>query len=134
MSNGIISIQYFEKPVTIEEKEIAALLEKMVQAITAKDIDLLVSLYSDAASIEMLASRGVPISKSEYRERMSKSIEGVRNIYFRNTIIRVNEQEAVISCRIIVLLRGRVFPEKNQIYFKCIKDRGEWLIIETRYI
>jgi len=134
MNNNIAYIQYLEKPVTTDEIQIASLLERTVKAIAAKDLELLVSVYSDAASIEILASRGVFSSKSEYLTRMSKSIERVRNIYFRNTIIRVNGQEAVISCITVVLLRGRAFPEKNQRYFKCAKEDKEWHVVEARYI
>lgn len=134
MSNNIAPIQYLEKPVTADEIQIASLLERTIKAIAAKDLELLVSVYSDTATIEMLASRGELSSKSEYVTRMSRGIERIRNIYFRNTIIRVNGQEAVISCITVVLLRGKVFPEKNQRYFKCIKESGEWRIIDARYI
>lgn len=134
MSNNIASIQYLEKPVTTDEIQIASLLERTIKAIAAKDLELLVSVYSDTSSIEMLASRGMFLSKGEYVTRMSKSIERIRNIYFRNTIIRVNGQEAIISCITVVLLRGKVFPEKNQRYFKCVKEVGEWRITEARYV
>ena len=134
MSNNIVSIQYLEKPVTTDEIQIASLLERAIKAIATKDLELLVSVYSDTASIEMLASRGVFSSKNEYMMRMSKFIEKVRNIYFRNTIIRVNGQEAIISCITTVSLRGKVFPEKNQRYFKCVKEGEEWRIVEARYI
>lgn len=134
MNNNIVSIQYLEKPVTTDEIQIASLLERTVKAIANKDLELLVSVYSDIASIEIEASRGTFSSKSEYKERMSKGIERVRNIYFHNTIIRVNRHEAVISCITVVLLRGKTFPEKNQRYFKCIKEGGEWRIAEARYI
>ena len=134
MSSNITSVQYLEKPVTTDEIKIASLLERTIKAIATKDLELLVSVYSDTASIEMEASRGMFSSKSEYRARMSKGIERIRNIYFRNTIIRVNVQEAIISCVTAVLLRGKAFPEKNQRYFKCVKEGEEWHIVEARYI
>lgn len=127
-------IKYLEKPVTSDEKEIAALLEKMVQAITVKDVDILVSGYSDIATIEILALKDAPISKSEYRERMSKFINNIRNFALHNTIIRVNGREAVVSCVSAVLIRGKAFPDKNQRYLKCVKESGEWRIVEARYI
>lgn len=127
-------IEYLEKPVTVEEKKIAALLEKIVRAIAAKDVDLLISAYSDIATIEVLASRDAPISKSEYRERMSKFIGNVRNFYLRDVIIRVNGPEAIVSCISAVLLREKALPEKNQRYLKCVKEDGEWRIIDARYI
>ena len=76
----------------------------------------------------------MPLSKSEYSARMSKIIGNVRNIYFRDAIIRVNGQEAVIPCVSVVLLQGRAFPDKNQRYFKCVKEGEEWRIVEARYI
>lgn len=131
---NVVLIQYLERPVTDDEKKIAALLEKIVQAIAAKDVDLLISAYSDIATIEVLASRDVPISKSEYREQMSKFIGKVRNFSLRNVIIRVNGQEAIVSCISAVLLLEKALTEKNQRYLKCIKEDGEWRIIDARYI
>ncbi len=127
-------IEFLEKPVTTDEIQIASLLERIIKAIATKDLKLLVSVYFDTASIEMLMSRDMPLSKSEYRARMSKIIGNVRNIYFRDAIIRVNGQEAVISCVSVVLLQGRAFPDKNQRYFKCVKEGEEWRIVEARYI
>ncbi len=129
-----VSIQYFEKPVTDDEKEIATLLQKIVQATITKNIDLLVSVYSDTASIVNLISRHIPLNKSEYRERMSNIMENIRDIYFRDAIIRVNGQEATISCLSIILLRDKILPEKNQRYYRCIKENGKWSIAESRYI
>lgn len=134
MINNIVSIQYLERPVTDDEKKIAALLEKIVRAIAAKDVDLLVSVYSDTATIEVLSLRDAPISKSEYRERMSKFIGNVRNFSLRDAIIRVNGQEAIVSYINVILLRGKAFPEKNRRYLKCVNKGEKWLITEARYI
>lgn len=127
-------IKYLEKPVTSDEKAIAALLEKIVLAITIKDVNLLVSAYSNDAKIEIRALKDTPISKSEYSERMSKFIGNVRNFYLDNTIIRVNGQEAIVSCVSNVLLRGEAFPEESQRYLKCVKESGAWYIIDAKYI
>lgn len=127
-------IKYLEKPITFEEKAIAALLEKVVRAIAVRDVDLLVSAYSDNASIEILSLREAPISKIDYRERMLKFIKNIRNFYICDVIIRVNEKEAVISCITAVSLKEKAFLEKNQRYFKCIKEGGEWHIVDARYI
>lgn len=127
-------IKYLEKPVTADEKAIAALLEKIARAITTKDVDLLVSAYSDVASIEVLTSGGALINKNEYRERMSKFISNIQNFALHNTVIRVNEQEAVVSCITVVSLQGKAFPLKNQRYLKCAKEGEKWRIVEAKYI
>lgn len=127
-------IEYLEKPITADEKAIAALLEKIVRSIAAKNVDLLVSGYSDAATIEVLTLKDTLISKSEYREKMLKFIGKIRNFYLYNAIIRVNGQEAIVSCISAVLLREKALPEKNQRYLKCVKEDEEWRIIDARYI
>lgn len=127
-------IDFLEKPVTADEVKIASLLKQIIKAITAKDVKLLFSMYSDTASIEMSTSRGVFLNKKEYQSRMSEIIGSVRNICFRDVIMRISGQEATISCVITALLMGRAFPAKNQVYFKCVKTEGRWLIKETRYI
>ena len=128
------SIEFLEKPVTADEVQVASLLERIVKAIVAKDLKMLISVYSDTASIEMSTLRDALLNKSEYEARMSKIIGNIRNIYFNNTIIRVTGQEAVISCISNILLHGMAFSKKNQRYFKCVKEDGKWRIIEARYI
>lgn len=127
------SLVFLEKPVTADEKEIAGLLQKIVLAVADKNVNLLISAYSDAASINNLKSRSTPLNKDEYRENMSKVIGNIRNIYFRDVIIRVNGQEAIIYCISIISLRGNAFPLKNGRHYKCIKENGKWSIIESRY-
>lgn len=132
--NKIASIQYFEKPVTADEKEIAGLLQKIIKAVTDKNINLLISAYSDAASINNLTSRDTPLNKEEYRENMLKIIGNIRNVYFHDAIIRVNGQEAAISCVSSILLQDSASPVKNRRYYKCIREAGEWRIKESLYI
>ena len=131
MKNGI---EFFEKPVTDDEKDVAALLQKIAQAVIVKDIDLLVSAYSNNASIENLSSGDTPLNKNEYKFQMLKDIENIRDINFRDTVVRVNGQEAAISCLSIISLRDKIFPIKNRRYYKCIKKYDKWSIVESRYV
>lgn len=127
-------IKYFEKPITADEIKVSFLLEQIARAINTKNINLLISVHSEYASIGMLTLNGAPLTKKEYKNRMSKIITDIRSIYFSDVIIRVNIKEAFVSCTSNIIHKDNVFPLKFKRYFKCVKIAEEWKIIEAKYV
>jgi|SRR3989338_425859 len=126
-------VEYLEKPVTAEEKEVAHLLGSLHQATLEGKSDLFDKLLADNAFL--VTSSGIQKSKSEYIENLLRLATSLRQIRFRDVLIRVqNGHEGTISyiCDFAVLSNNlRQLKERR---LKCRKIDNVWRITEIYYL
>lgn len=125
-------IIYFERPVTADEKEIAALLEILIGAIGDNNFEKLKSVFSPVASIFLSSADRNSIGVAECVKRLKKFTGDIRNINYENALIRVRGYQATISAVRVVFRKGEV-PHRAPRYFKCQKENGRWEIIEADF-
>lgn len=126
-------IEFFEKPVTNDEKEIAALLGQIMEAMHAGNANDFISAFSDSARIVVSKNNPKEMSKKECLIYMARAMERIRRLSYSNTIIRVEGAEATISCLGHVEFRDGTKSAFSR-YFKCRKEEGEWRFIEASLI
>jgi len=127
------NISYIEKPVTTDEKQIAALLEQTVTAINTKNLSLLQSVYAEDATVRMSTNKLEPMTLQQYLARLPDLIYKVRHLRMGDIIIHVNDPEAKVLCVSSLLFHGALNYSSNRRYFKFLKRDGEWRIIEAGY-
>lgn len=131
MVSKSISIEYLERPVTSDEKEIAQILEKIVTAHKTKNVPLLASVLSDDSLIMLPTDRSRFFTKNDYLRAVPKITNNLRKLSYTNVIIRIiKKNSALISCAGRAFLKSKTTPIINQRYFKCEKQGDKWLITE----
>lgn len=126
------SIGYFEKPATFDEKEIAALIGKIVSTINVRDLNGLMSVFSESAQIVFSDNSQRLLTKSECMEYMAQMIENIRSLSYDNILIRVKNEEAVVSCRGCISFKGGNLKIISR-YFTCQKEKRVWRIAKAEY-
>lgn len=125
-------IIYFERPVTIDEKEIALLLETLINAIGDNDFEKLKSVFSPAASIFLSSSDRNSVGVAECIKRLKKFTRDIKNINYENVLVRVHGCQATISAVRVVFHKGEI-PRRALRYFKCQKENSKWEITEANF-
>ncbi len=124
-------IKYLEKPVTADEKEIAALIDTMANAITTGDSKRLMSVISESAQIAAADGKGI-FNKEEFGEYITALMPQVKHFSCSDIYIRTDGENSDISCLAhTVFLNG--FSKTLSRYLKCRKDNGRWLLTEAGY-
>jgi len=127
-------IEYLEKPTQRDEKDIAAILERLLSSVKKKDIDELSSLFSDNARIAMYDKNEKLYKKSEYLEGMKKLMQDIHAINYKNTLIRLkNKKEATASCYNITTFRGKLAPISRERFFTFRRYDSIWYITKVLY-
>lgn len=125
-------IKYLEKPVTSEEREVAALLSKMVEAVNTKDLRLLESLYMDET---IFISGAKTLTKAEYMELVPQLIQSVRHISLEEVLIKINRDKATVYYKKYVTLKDSLLPNKITCHRLCCVERGlHWFILEAEKV
>ncbi|HEY4494896.1 MAG: hypothetical protein A3B89_03045 [Candidatus Buchananbacteria bacterium RIFCSPHIGHO2_02_FULL_40_13] len=130
-------MDFFEKPITEDEKAIAEVLEKMHNATRSKNIDILESIVSNHAQIAIFDKNWQPIyvNKESYLEHMRALMPEIRKFDYKNVLIRVmSDTTAVVTCSRILMFSD---PTRNMLhgrYFKFQKENEEWLLTRADYI
>lgn len=126
-------IIYFERPVTADEKEIAALLETLINAIGDNNFEKLKSVFSPSASIFLSSADRNSVGVAECIKRLKKFTGDIRNINYENALVRVYGCQATISAVRVVFRKGEILHRALR-YFKCRKENGKWEIAEADFI
>jgi len=131
----IAHIEFFEKPVTNDEKEVAKLLGILIKAFEKKDALLFDSVYSDDAEIESLSQRDTTMSKKEYIEYMTKIFDSSHpRLTFSDVFIRFEKENAIIHCLNKLKKTGAMIQQVSNRQYVCKKKGGIWRIIKAYYI
>lgn len=126
-------IKYLEKPVTSDEKEIAALIDTLTSAITTGNIQQLMSIISDSAQLAVPPGDERAFNKKEFEEYITALMPQVKNFSCSDIYIRTDGKNSNISCLAYTLFRNGRFKTLSR-HFKCRKENGKWLLTETSYI
>lgn len=126
------NITFLERPTTSDELIIAEIIKSYLRAIRTKDLNLLLSLFHDDASIDSKAAAGI-VSKEQYAVAMAKVLPLMGRPYFRDLLIRVqNGSTAVVYGFSRYMFRSRVESWRRRTW-KLTKQDREWKISETLY-
>lgn len=108
-------ILYLEPPATPEEREIARLLEKLLEGYRKKDLAILDSVFHPEARIyepHRRPGEGKFLDKNEFIRFVLKSDE-LRKVFYRDVIIRVLDKErAIVSYSVDILLRSSMLQRR----------------------
>jgi len=126
-------IAYLEKPATGDEKTIARLLEKIIRAVSAGNVTDFISVFSESARIIISKNSNKEMNKKECFSHLSRTIERIRILSYSDAIIRVVNEEAVVSCSGRITYRNGVTNAFFR-YFKCIKEDVAWKINEAGFL
>ena len=125
-------IEFFEKPVTNDEKEIVALLKQVVEAVNEHNVDKFITIFSDSARIVVSGVMQEELNKSECLLYMTKAMLRIRHLSYSRTIVRIKNMEANISC-----ISHIMFNDGNtnlaSRYFKCKKEQDTWYFTEAGF-
>lgn len=129
-------ITYLEPPASVEEMEVAELLESALAAINKKRADKLLSVFAeDAKILPPFSSNNVHLNKEEYAHRLLRMQIPAGRFWLRNVVIRIsdNGSEASISGVLHASFSNSQFLHEQKIwrYYKCVKTDAGWRIVET---
>ena len=124
-------VQYLEKPVLREEREIDALLHELFQALNKKTPQMLERLFDDDA-IMVLSGQNEKLTKEAYIRKMFDRIQNIRMYSAQNLLIRITASEkATATFHNVVFLKNRVAPLVQPYYCHFQKSKGEWRLTES---
>ncbi|MBI2446376.1 MAG: hypothetical protein HYV51_00965 [Parcubacteria group bacterium] len=130
-------MDFFEKPITEDEKAIAEVLEKMNNAVRLKNVDILESIVSDNAQIAIFDKNWQPIcvNKKSYLEHMKAIMPEIIKFDYKDALIRVvSDTTAEVTCSRLLIFSD---PMRNMLhgrYFKFQKENEEWHLTKADYI
>ncbi|GEM_PF-6372780 len=130
------TVTYLESPVTVEEKNVAALIESFVKAMNDKDIETLGRVLTPDARVEMALHPGIFLKRSEYLQEMQRVSEEVWSIAYRNILIRIEEpkkERALVYFEGVRRLHGEPKGKISQRYLRCTQEGAQWRISESGY-
>lgn len=128
-------VEYIEKPVTRDEKNIAGILETIIQSLKNQDLPRFAGLFRDDAIIKIFKGQTQTertITKKRYIDNVILPIiDKIRLIQFKNTLIRIeNEKEAVAHFQRMIFYKHAP-PLTSDGYIKFIRINAQWLIAEV---
>lgn len=124
-------VQYLEKPVLREEKEVDALLRKLFRAFNDKTPLALEHLFDDDAVI-FLSGQNEKLTKETYIKKMFERVQNIRAYSAKNLLIRIIAPEkATATFQNVLFLKNRIAPLIQPYYCHFQKSRGEWRITEV---
>lgn len=131
-------IEYLEKPVTFDEKNVACTLEAIIQSYRNRDSSSLAELIRDDAIFEIFLKQtytGRVLTKREYMSEVVRPyIYSIRSIRFMGTLLRVkNKDKATVFFRRIVYFYRYKSPLISDGYLKFSKENKQWLITEANF-
>lgn len=127
------NIEYLEKPVTLEERAVAAVLKGMLDATLLHDMAYLAAATADDAAIMLFQKENEFMTKTAYLEKMKKITPSVRGMKYKNVLIRMtSDWRATVSC--VRYVRFQNFREEltNRI-FELRKEESSWKITRMTY-
>ncbi len=126
-------LEYLEKPVTADEKLIASVFEKVVNALKSSDVKSFLCGYLNTAFVINKKEERVGIA--EHAAKILKTVHKLRILSYKDILIRVlNEKEAVLICTGIISLKENFWPETFLGYFKFVNNEKAWYISEVRHL
>lgn len=121
-------IKYLEKPATRDEKEVASLLERLVEVTECGNVTDLSFIFADAAKIVESDDGQPPLTKQVYIAQAAERLHVIRRVYFTDVLIRVIGDNAKIFSVRNVLFRNTSLPVSHKRLLTCRKDVDRWLI------
>lgn len=126
-------LEYLEKPVTVDEKLIASVFEKSVNALKSSDVKSFLCGYLNTAFVINKKEKKVGIAI--HAAKILKTVHKLRVLSYKDILIRVlNEKEAVLTCTGIISLKENFLPETFLGYFKFVNNEKTWYISEVRHL
>lgn len=123
-------IQYIERPVTDEERAIAALLEGIHQALRGADAAALASLFAKDARI-MVRGRTDFITGDQYIAHMMRNAPRISRIEKHGLLIRaIDSRSAVASCENAVHFSDGAAQLRISLQYRFTKTDAGWRIVE----
>lgn len=126
-----VLVQYLEKPVSREEREVNALLHQFFQALNEKTPSVLGYLFDDDAVI-FLSGQNERLTKELYIQKMFERVKNVRTYSVKNLLIRaISSERAVATFQSVIFLKNRITLLIRSHYCYLQKLDGEWRIAEV---
>lgn len=92
------NIEYLERPATSDEKEIASVLDGMLEATMNRDIELLASFIADDSTIVLQECQSI-FQKKDFLEKMKKISASIKIMKYKNVLMRFpRPDEALVTC------------------------------------
>lgn len=125
-------LEYLEKPVTSEEKAVAELLHRAMNALRKGDAEGLLSVFSEEARIVPSFSKRTDnflFSKEAYRKHLANHPFPGGVYRLRNVLIRVFENKKEASAQALLCpMFSPSGPHAVRRDFHCVKLGEQWFI------
>src|SRR3989344_1382555 len=121
---------YLEKPVNVDEREVAKTLTQLSVAVTHRNLPLLSSLlFSDASIILRSAKRIRAFNKQEYMDYVAEFAPDIQSLTYSDVLVRIEmTNTAIVSCICEIRLRNKLIPIRNKRLITFKKFNGSWFI------
>ena len=115
---------------TAEAGAVKQTLENYANAISARDLELLLSFIADDAQIDSRAA-GKKVNKQEYREAMARALRNVDGVQLRNLKVTLTDADnAMVDGETHLRAGGQMIAAYRQ--WRLQKRDGKWLIVEIK--
>jgi len=105
-------------------------LENYSDAVSAKNLNLLLSFIADDAQIDSRAA-GKMVNKQEFGEAMARALRNIDGVQVRNLkVTLLGPNDAVVDGESYIRAGGQMTGAYRQ--WKLRKREGKWLIVESK--
>lgn len=131
-----VEVEYLEKPVTKEEREVAIIFERGVGAVEKKDPRLLESVFTPDAVISLMTKAGEKLlTRNEFVKKIGEDFMRLGTLSYKEVFIKLKSDcEATVKCVCIVTLRDTMWPNIFRRHFALEKRNSAWYITRLVYI
>lgn len=125
-------ITFLEKPVSIEERQIADVMETYLKAHREQNLPLLISLFHKDVRIDSFVAGGT-VSLDEYIDVTRRTFSHLTRIIFRDLLIQVQDPNTAIVYGMTRFPHPKGYPILWKRVWKLARKNGPWLIVESKY-
>ena len=117
---------------TVDERAITAVIQGIVSAYNARDLEAQLAAYAVDAKIESLLARGAMLSRDRYAAlRRGWTTRG--QVFLRSVAVRVLSDDTALATALFRLIDGSENILGRRSYRFTRRD-GQWLVVEARFV
>ncbi len=117
---------------TGDERAITAVIQGIVSAYNARDLDAQLAAYAADAKIESLLARGAMVSRDRYAAlRRGWTTRG--QVFLRSVAVRMRSDDVAQATALFRLIDGNEHILGRRAYRLARRD-GRWLVVEARFV
>ena len=117
---------------TVDERAITAVIQGIVSAYNARDLEAQLAAYAADAKIEPLLARGAMVSRDHYAAlRRGWTTRG--QLYLRSVAVRIRSDDEAQATALFRLIDGSEHILGRRSY-RFARRNGQWLVVEARFV